>query len=932
MIKHKKLIYGISVTVYYNPTDESDNMETVPVRLVPHTILLLCGPSGCGKTHFAINHLIPRLKKLGSVNYISSDGIRRLLLDSPDLDKYHPRMQEASKHAFTLLRAHLIAATSFPISTDFVVLDTTGLSTGFREEMAQLAQKQKYSLDMILFHYSREDWYRYSTDRWVTNDHIDRFNKEVLPNMRTRSFHQIIRLKSIVQAETTDWDLVIPSQILPVTPTVRYLVIGDIHGCVDELKQLIINAGFSIEDDLIQPHKKGDRIILVGDLVDKGAPEKIGETIRFCYANMIHSETMVIVRGNHENSIYGFLKGTKKFDKKKHTAEFMDAHYNTYSYLRDHDELREMFFELVDMMPTVVVCHANDPTSRTFYVTHAPCKNQTLGMSDKKSLKFQNNYTRTNHSDHPSVWLKDFVEEDTHNMPFHICGHLPTLRPYIGPCLSSGRHNKMLIDTGCIHGNMLTGVWVGKGVKRFIRRHHLVTAKFMGKQPVVPHSHGGLLDYSQPLIDQQLVDKLTADLAQNQMERIRINCRERVPCISWTISPPPRMEDRLESVASGLTYYYNRMKKNGEFYPICIQPKYMGSRAHLVLFFDHPERSYLTSRKGYMIKLPPSTLVTIVTNMVSQLGDWVVENGVEMAVIDAELMPWSAIGKTLIEKEFRETGFAMGSELAMSKPMDKAIGRIKALYDEIGYGSFGKLRGKQLKRKLREKLGDKYNDTVAKTLQNFHQTRDHWIPHETRVKNHTTFQQQVEWYGTTDTPVHLMPFTIMKYRLVDGTEVIPGVAGEDETVGQSALFKMVSTDTQLVVDFEESDLDAAIEEATMFFNDLTSTSGRRMEGVVLKPDVLPVTYAPMLKVRNPNYLTIIYGPDYREKGRYNTLLTIRNRTVHRKIRASVDEFNIGLQMLRVPHNKISLDNPAYVYNCIQMMDWEKKETSLDPSL
>ena len=46
------------------------------------------------------------------------------------------------------------------------------------------------------------------------------------------------------------------------------LVIGDIHGCYDELQTLLDKAGLS----------SGDKIVAVGDIVDRGpeTPEVLG--------------------------------------------------------------------------------------------------------------------------------------------------------------------------------------------------------------------------------------------------------------------------------------------------------------------------------------------------------------------------------------------------------------------------------------------------------------------------------------------------------------------------------------------------------------------------------------------------------------------------------------------------------------------------------
>ena len=75
----------------------------------------------------------------------------------------------------------------------------------------------------------------------------------------------------------------------------RTLIIGDVHGCLDELKAIV--GQFSPE--------KNDQIIAVGDLINRG-PDNLG-TLKFARKNKIRS-----VLGNHEKKI---LHAWKNGDK-----------------------------------------------------------------------------------------------------------------------------------------------------------------------------------------------------------------------------------------------------------------------------------------------------------------------------------------------------------------------------------------------------------------------------------------------------------------------------------------------------------------------------------------------------------------------------------------------------------------------------------------
>src|SRR5437763_12414684 len=97
------------------------------LNLTPKTMIFMVGPSCCGKSTLA-----QRLKRyLNGEGYtvvvLSSDDMRRELLLDPTLDNMHPHMMPVSSPAFDLLeikaRLHIV----FPVLTDFVIIDSTGL-------------------------------------------------------------------------------------------------------------------------------------------------------------------------------------------------------------------------------------------------------------------------------------------------------------------------------------------------------------------------------------------------------------------------------------------------------------------------------------------------------------------------------------------------------------------------------------------------------------------------------------------------------------------------------------------------------------------------------------------------------------------------------------------------------------------------------------
>ena len=84
------------------------------------------------------------------------------------------------------------------------------------------------------------------------------------------------------------------------------IIIGDIHGCLDELKLLLNKCEYNSETH---------SVVLVGDLVNKGPAS--GQVIPYCRQNGFYS-----VRGNHDEDVLEVLYNLKS-RRKGH--DYMDT-------------------------------------------------------------------------------------------------------------------------------------------------------------------------------------------------------------------------------------------------------------------------------------------------------------------------------------------------------------------------------------------------------------------------------------------------------------------------------------------------------------------------------------------------------------------------------------------------------------------------------
>lgn len=93
-----------------------------------------------------------------------------------------------------------------------------------------------------------------------------------------------------------------------------------------------------------------------------------------------------------------------------------------------------------------------------------------------------------------------------------------------------------------------------------------------------------------------------------------------------------------------------------------------------------------------------------------------------------------------------------------------------------------------------------------------------------------------------------------------------------------------------------------------------------LEGIVIKPmkpeDRLKIPY---IKVRNEEYLRLVYGPSYLEEDNYKSL--VNSKKIDNKLRLSINQYRLGKDMLKDPYK-----------NMVKMLGTFEKEESLDPRL
>ena len=221
----------------------------------------------------------------------------------------------------------------------------------------------------------------------------------------------------------------------------QYIVIGDVHECVDDLQGLLLEHGYKMEAGklVVSDRLRNTKLVLVGDWIDKGKQTK--EIVEFLYENQEH---FYFVLGNHENFVDKFVKG----EINSVDQELLETYFDSTQVLLNDPELLEKFQCLVSISKPFYRYSGSRGSS--FYVTHAPCRNKYIGKLDTNSVRHQRNF-RIDREAPLEEQLAFLREESVKNHPFHIFGHVASKQSFrIG--------NKIHIDTGSVHGNFLTSV------------------------------------------------------------------------------------------------------------------------------------------------------------------------------------------------------------------------------------------------------------------------------------------------------------------------------------------------------------------------------------------------------------------------------------------------------------------------------------------
>lgn len=402
------------------------------IKLPELSLVLLVGASGSGKSSFAARHFLP-------TEVISSDYCRGLVSDDET-------NQEATADAFDVL--HTIVEKRLKRGR-LTVVDATNVRAEDRKNYLRLAKDYHVMPVAIVLNMPEELCHRRNETRPDRNfgPHVVRNHswevRRSVKQLKREGFRYVYELSS---PEEVDEAIVIRR---PMWTDKRdeygpFDIIGDVHGCFDELTQLLEKLGYRIQKEskgagefryAVTP-PTGRKAFFVGDLVDRGPG--INECLRLAM-DMVEDDVALCVQGNHEAKLYSKLTG--KNVKVRHGLEQTLAQLEMES---------SEFIERVKVFIDGLVSHCVLDDGK-LVIAHAGMKEEYQGRVSGKVHSFALYGEATGETDEHGFPIRYPWAQDYQGKALVVYGHTPVPE-------AEFINNTICIDTGCVFGGKLTAL------------------------------------------------------------------------------------------------------------------------------------------------------------------------------------------------------------------------------------------------------------------------------------------------------------------------------------------------------------------------------------------------------------------------------------------------------------------------------------------
>lgn len=827
-------------------------------------LVVLIGPSGCGKSTFGRRHFKP-------TEILSSDFCRGLVADNEN-------DQAATKDAFEIL--HFVARKRLAAGR-LTVIDATNVQPEARKPLVTLARDFHVIPVAVVLNVPE----RICRERNQQRPDRD-FGPHVIRN-QARDLRQSLRW--LEREGFRHVHVLAPDEIEQVTIERQPLwnnlkhergpfdIIGDIHGCFDELIALFGKLGYEINNNnghVMATPPAGRKAVFLGDLVDRGP--KIAEVLKLVMA-MVESGTALCVPGNHDAKLMRKLKGRN-----------VQLTHGLAETMRQLDkEPQEFKGKVAEFLDDLVSHYVLDDGK--LVVAHAGMKEEMQGRGSGQVRDFAMYGETTGETDEFGLPMRYNWAADYRGRAMVVYGHTPVPEP-------EWLNRTINIDTGCVFGGGLTALRYPEKelVSVAALRTYYESAKpFLKPTQNAPalsaqQQHDELLDIEDVLgkriVQTALHGNITvreenASAALEVMSRFAANPR-------WLIYLPPTMSPSetssqpglLEHPAEAFAYF-----RHEDVPKVICEQKHMGSRAVVIACRDEETARKRfgvmnegigicytrTGRRFFNEASLESDFLLRVHAALTAAGFWE-ELNTTWVCLDCELMPWSVKAQELLRRQYASTGTAAREAL---------VETMRTLAATTVHNQEAK------------PLLERYQQRLAMT------------------------EQYIEAYRRYCWPVHslkdlkLAPFHILATE--GAVHISKDHLWHMQTIAricQAEPELLLATPSMTVEVTEEN----SQEQGTRWWEELTQAGG---EGMVIKPIEFTAKnkrglVQPAVKCRGREYLRIIYGPEYTAP---ENLDRLRARALGGKRSLALREFALGIEGLE---RFVKMEPLRRVHECV----------------
>jgi protein phosphatase len=216
-------------------------------------------------------------------------------------------------------------------------------------------------------------------------------------------------------------------------------IIGDVHGCCDELEELLTLLGYRVDwqgKDVRVTPPSGRTLVFVGDLVDRGP--RTPDVLRIAIS-MAEQGTALCVEGNHDNKIVRWLKGASV--KTGHGLQL------SIDQLQQEDAaFRQRARDYLEGLPPYLWLDGG-----ALVVAHAGLKEEMVGKTGGKVRSFALYGDTTGETD-------GFGFPVRRNWALEYRGAAAIVYGHVAAPEVQAVNNTWCIDTGCCFGGALTAL------------------------------------------------------------------------------------------------------------------------------------------------------------------------------------------------------------------------------------------------------------------------------------------------------------------------------------------------------------------------------------------------------------------------------------------------------------------------------------------